>query len=69
MNKLLDEEPSTDQITLEALIKARGAFDKYLEDYGYDPAFWDTRFTAWQVDSSLSQRLRKFEIEGEVKDE
>ena len=70
---MTNDEPTTDQIdeldrlTFEAMLVARDVFEKHLSDSGYDPAYWDIFITVWQKDSSLSKRLRRFEYEGEVK--
>jgi len=56
-------------ITMEALEKAKEAFNKRLEYEGYDPAYWDIRFTAWEVGDNFTTRLRRYEIEDEVKDD
>ena len=58
-----------DLLTMKALNEARKAFQKYFSDRGYDPAYWDYRFTCWEVDSSLTSRLHRYEIEGECKGE
>lgn len=64
-----EEEESLEMDTMQALLKAKEAFNQHLEDLGYDPAYWDIRFTAWEVDSNFEHRLTKIEIEGEVKNE
>lgn len=56
------------EITMKALNKARGAFNDYLEKDGFEPALWDIRFTAWEVDYNFTTRLRRYEIEDEVKE-
>ena len=56
-------------LTFKALMKARKAFENALEKYGYDPAYWDIRFTAYLKDSDLKQRLTKIEYESELKEE
>lgn len=56
-----------DDVVYEALVEAKRAFDSKIEDYCYDPSFADIRFTAFIVDSTLTTRLRKIEIEGELK--
>jgi len=62
------DEPDFDEVVLESLLKAHKAFEENITDYGYDPAYADVRFTAWVLDANLTSRLRRFEIEGEVKD-
>lgn len=62
-----EKEETFDGAILEGLLKARDAFEKYLEDCGYDSAYADIRFTAWVVDSGFTTRLRRMEIEGELK--
>ena len=54
--------------TCTALLKARDAFHQHLNGCGYDPAYWDIKFTCWQLTSNDFQRLRRFEIEDEVKE-
>ena len=51
-----EKEKSLEVETMEALVKARDAFHQYLEGLGYDPAYWDIRFTAWEVDSEFTTR-------------
>jgi len=63
-----DDDESLDVLTMRALVAARDAFWKVLEADGNDPAYWDIRFTAWQVDSSFTHRLARVEIEREVKE-
>lgn len=55
------------EITIKALNNAKEAFNKTIGDEGYDSAYWDIRFTAWEVDSNFTTRLRRYEIEDEVK--
>ena len=62
-----DEEKEHDEAVYEALEKAREIFQKTISQYGYDPAFTDIQFTAWIKDVSLENRLRRIEIEEEVK--
>ena len=52
-----------------ALRQAKQAFQKFLSANCYDPAYWDLRFTAWEVSSDFTTRLRRYEIEDEVKNE
>ena len=63
-----ETEPSEEEITALALLHAKEAFQKYLEDEGYDAAYWDIRFTAWRVDAGFENRLSRFEIESEIKE-
>ncbi len=56
------------EITMKALNKARGAFYDYLEKDGFDPGYWDIRFTAWLCNADSGERLTRFEIEHEVKE-
>jgi len=63
-----EEERSLEEETMTALVKARDAFQAYLESLGNDPAYWDYRFTAWEVDSSFTTRLKRIELESEVKE-
>ena len=64
----MNEEPELEVIVMEGLHKARKALEDCLSDYGYDPAYVDTKFTAWIVDSSFTTRLRRIEYETEVKE-
>lgn len=63
----MNDEISLDEAIQEGLLAARKAFEDTISKYCYDPAYTDIKFTAWAVDSSLTIRLRRFEIEGEVK--
>jgi hypothetical protein len=63
-----DVEETIELRTMKALIAAKEAFKKCLEDEGYDPAYWDIRFTAWELDANLEHRTQRYEIEGEVKE-
>lgn len=56
-----------DKITYNALLKARDAFIKYIEDRDLDSAYWDTVFTAYILDGEF-KRQRKVTIEEEVKE-
>lgn len=56
-------------VTYEALEVARKTFDEYVESYGFDPAYWDIKFTAWLVSQDLKERLTRIEIEHEVKED
>lgn len=56
------------ELTIGALGAAKDAFYKYLSDLGYQTAFWDIRFTAWKKDSTLSERLSRYEIEDECRE-
>jgi len=64
----MSEEISDEELTMRALVAAKDAFNKTLEDAGVDGAFWDFRFTAWIVDSAFTTRLTKIELEHEVKE-
>ncbi len=63
-----NDEFFDDELTMKALCAAKKAFFKTISDEGYDSAFWDIRFTAWMVDSEFTTRLKRIEIEEEVKD-
>jgi len=60
---------SIEEITPIALEKAYAAFQKCLSDEGYDAGYWDVRFTAWTLSVANYKRMRKYEIEDEVKEE
>lgn len=62
------EDKELEVVTYEALEVARKTFEEYLESYGFDPAYWDIKFTAWLVSQDLKERLTRIEIEHEVKD-
>ena len=64
----MDEEKDLDTVVHEALEVAREAFQKHISDYCYDPAYTDIRFTAWIKDVSFENRLKRIEIEEEVKE-
>lgn len=61
------KEKSDELLMAEALDVARKAFQGHLEAQGYDPAYFDYKFTAWILDHSFEQRLRRVELEGECK--
>jgi len=65
---LLDDEPDFDDVVYLALRNAKKVFEDTLSRYLYDPAYCDIRFTAFIKDMNFEQRLRKIEIEGELKD-
>ena len=58
-----------DDVVYEALRSAKERLAEVIESYNYEPAYCDIKFTAWIVDTSLTTRLRKIEIEAEVKNE
>jgi len=62
------DEPELEVVVMEGLHKARKALEDCVSEYGYDPAYVDTRFTAWIVDSSFTARLCRIEYETEVKE-
>jgi len=62
------EEDTFDEIVFKALDLAKQCFQDTISKYGYDPAFVDIQFTAWIKDISFEHRLRKIEIEDEVKE-
>jgi hypothetical protein len=64
----MEDELTFEECIQKALLKAQDAFEKELEDNCFDPAYTDIRFTAWVLDDSFEARLRRFEIEGECKD-
>lgn len=63
----MEEEKELDAVVYEALGSAKKVFQQTVSDNDYDPAFVDIRFTAWIKDISFEHRLRKIEIEDEVK--
>ena len=64
----MDDDTDLEVVVMEGLHKARQALEDCVSEYGYDPAYVDTRFTAWIVDSSFTTRLRRIEYETEVKE-
>lgn len=64
-----DDEKDFDDVVYEALRDAKKKFQEVLESHNYDPAYCDIKFVAWVVDTSFTARLRKIEIEDEVKNE
>ena len=56
-----------DDVVYLALKNAQKAFHDTLSRYGFDSAYCDIRFTAFINDANFEQRLRKIEIEGELK--
>ena len=62
-----DDDKDFDDVVYEALRDAKERFCEVIESYNYEPAFCDIKFIAWIVDTSLTTRLRKIEIEAEVK--
>ena len=69
MDKIDNMEKSDDEVAYEALLEARERFKEVLTGYNIDAAYFDTRFTTWVIDDSLTTRLRRIEIEEEVKNE
>ena len=63
----MDDEKDLDEVICEALLVAQKRFNETVGEYGFDPAYCDIRFTAWVKDSSLTERLGRFEIEHECK--
>ena len=59
---------STKEITPVALEKALYAFQECLSDEGYDAGYWDVRFTAWTLNVTNHERVKRYEIEDEVKE-
>ena len=64
-----DRDYSIEEITLIALEKAHTAFQKCLSDEGYETGYWDVRFTAWTLSVANYERMKRYEIEDEVKEE
>lgn len=62
-----EEEPTLEELTFNALLEARKAFEDYVSKYSCDPAYWDLKFIAYQKDHSFKERLQRFEIESELK--
>jgi len=62
------EDKDFEVVVGEALLMAQKAFQKHLEDYYFDPAYCDIRFTAWVKSDDFAERLKRFEIEDEVKE-
>jgi len=57
-----------DDVVWEALNASRETFKDTLSKYLYDSACCDIRFTAFIVDTGFTTRLRKIELEEEVKE-
>lgn len=66
VNMMSEKEMTNEELTAKALCHALKAFEDYLVDNYYDPAFWDIRLTAWLKDSANLKRYKKFEIESEI---
>lgn len=64
-----DGDKDFDDVVYEALRNAQKRFCEVIESYNYEPAYCDIKFIAWIVDTSSYIRLRKTEIEAEVKNE
>lgn len=60
---MLEEDDDEKLVTFKAMNLARSAFEKYLSDQGYDPAYWAIRLTVWQLASTTFQPLEKMEID------
>jgi len=63
----MSKKLTNEQLTLEALVEAKAIFEMFLEGRGKDSAYWDMKFTAWQLDSDGIKRIQRFEIENEAK--
>jgi len=63
-----DKDCSEEEITPIALEKAYVAFQECLSDEGYDAGYWDVRFTAWTLNVANYERMKRYEIEDEVKE-
>lgn len=66
--KLTDDDPDFDDIVYLALRDAKRAFNDTLSKHLYDSAFCDIRFTVWVKDATFEHRLRRMEIEDELKE-
>ena len=64
----MDEEKDLDFVVHEALEAAKKTFQDTISSYDYDPAYCDIRFIAWIKDVNLENRLKRIEIEEEVKE-
>lgn len=62
------KEKSLDEIVFIALTEAKKMFQSTISKFGYEAALVDIRFTAWINDINFEHRLRKIEIEDEVKE-
>ena len=67
MTKRREEEPTDEQLTFEALLVAKKAFEEHIRKYGNDPGYWDLRVTAWIKLTGSFERSQRFEIEDELK--
>jgi len=54
---LLEDDGKIEAETMEALMKAKKAFEQHLESLGYDPAYWRIKFIADGLDSEFTGRL------------
>jgi len=63
-----DKDYSVEEITPIALEKAIRAFQECLSDEGYETGYWDVRFTAWTLNVTNHERVKRYEIEDEVKE-
>ena len=66
---MTNKDYSVEEITPVALEKALYAFQECLSDEGYDAGYWDVRFTAWTLSVANYERMKRYEIEDEVKEE
>ena len=62
-------EKDFDLVVYEGLLAAEVAFRDALSKELYDSAYCDIRFTAWVKDATLTERLKRIEIEDECKEE
>ena len=62
-----DDEAEFDDVVYEALSMAMREFQRVVSNYLYDPAYCDLRFTAYIKDCTLTERLKRIEIEDECK--
>jgi len=58
-------EKSRYVVTINALAKAEEKFHEVLSKEGYDPAYWNTEFTAYLPDNDLKTRIKRATLEGE----
>ena len=61
---MLDE---LEAIGYKALAHAKKEFYDFLSNEGYEGAFFDIKFIIWITNQDFTQRLRKLEIEDEIK--
>jgi predicted nucleic acid-binding Zn-ribbon protein len=65
IKKDVEEEKGLEVETMEALMKAKQAFEGYLDGLGYDPAYWRIKFIADGLSVDLKDRLWRVVYDGD----